>query len=108
MPYTGSALHDKAMRRGVRAGRRSTIGNRVYVNRVPRVRISPSPPDFKGLLDNSSPFFFALISIMCDFLCDRLKKSHSFGVNAKLVEVQFGSLQVFMPKDFLCPVGVVQ
>ena len=33
--------------RGVRAGLRSTIGNRVYVNSVPGVRISPSPPYFK-------------------------------------------------------------
>ena len=39
-----SHITTKSARRGVRVGRRSTIGNRVYVKSVPRVRISSSPP----------------------------------------------------------------
>ena len=59
--------------RGVRAGLRSTIGNRVYVNSVPGVRISPSPPDFKGLLKNSNPFFFWRAISLRDSICDRFE-----------------------------------
>lgn len=49
-----SARHCLLARRGVRAGLRSTIGNRVYVNSVPRVRISPSPPVFFRLIQIGS------------------------------------------------------
>ena len=46
--YTSKTLHVReadAMRRDVRAGRRSTIGNRVCPKRVSGVRIPSSPPD---------------------------------------------------------------
>ena len=46
--YTSKTLHVReadAMRRDVRAGRRSTIGNRVCPKRVSRVRIPSSPPE---------------------------------------------------------------
>ncbi len=42
---TGSSPVRGAIWRGVRAGRRSTIGNRVGVTSVSRVRIPLSPPD---------------------------------------------------------------
>ena len=45
--YTSKTLHVReadAMRRDVRAGRRSTIGNRVGVKSVSRVQIPDSPP----------------------------------------------------------------
>ena len=56
--------------RVVRAGRRSTIGNRVYVNSVPGVRISPSPPGyFKGHTAKYVLFFFYfLVSSMSSAL----------------------------------------
>ena len=46
--YTSKTLHVReadAMRRDVRAGRRSTIGNRVCPKRVSGVRIPISPPE---------------------------------------------------------------
>ena len=45
--YTACSLHEihaEAPRRDVRAGRRSTIGNRVYAKSVSGVRIPISPP----------------------------------------------------------------
>lgn len=63
MPSPGlSHITTKSARRGVRVGRRSTIGNRVYVKSVPRVRISSSPPvQIRGLQGrrNMGPCFQA-------------------------------------------------
>ena len=80
----------------------------MYVNSVPGVRISPSPPDFKGLLKNSSPFFFWRIVAIRDFIRDSLKTGCRPPVNAEVVQIYFCRSQVHAPKDFLRPVRIIK
>ena len=57
--YTACSLHEihaEEPRRDVRAGRRSTIGNRVYAKSVSGVRIPISPPEITTPLQ--AAFFF--------------------------------------------------
>ncbi len=67
-----SARHCLLARRGVRDGLRSTIGNRVYPNPVPGVRISPSPPVFTLDTDREPDSLKAQGSLCLHLLCARV------------------------------------
>ena len=68
------------------------LGNRVYVNSVPRVRISPSPPYFKGLLETVA--LFLLLNAIRDSILDGLKNGRCFPINPKVENVDFRCSQV--------------
>ena len=63
------------------------------------VRISPSPPDFKGLLKNSSPFFIGGICAIGDFIGDALKNVRRSPVHFKFMPITYCPRYACVPDD---------
>ena len=75
--WSGYLLVNPLLRRGVRAGRRSTTGNRVYVEAYQEFKSLPLRHKFKGLrVDHASPFF----------ICPQ-EDSQGFGITHRQLDI---------------------
>ena len=109
LPATlNSARYLFAPRRGVRAGRRSTIGNRVYSKGTGSSNLPLSAINFKGLLKSNKPFFRALIVVMRDSMRDVLKNTRSFPVDAEVVQIDLSGADVHVSEHLLRPARVFE
>ena len=72
------------------------------------VRISPSPPDFKGLLKNSNPFFIGGTLTIGDLIGDCLKNVRRFPVHFQIMQIDSRGPGVQVSKYLLCSLRVFE